>query len=185
MKLPKLVSTICIANHLIFSLILFGIFSFQSGINAQTSKNVIISYETGELPKEIEIVMDADFFRKIDSVINVSQQQKDISQEVKSIHYKAFALLQQKNSVKAKETYLEALKILNTTEYHLTKVKILAGLGEVAILEGNTASAQDYFAKARNIAKTNAYSAGINWILYHGGENFIESYVASENELSN
>jgi len=181
--LSKLTTLIFVVNRFVFSVILVSFLFLQQEMKAQVKNDDSGLFEIGTLPKMVEVEINDHFLEQIDSVIQLSKAQKNLQQEVKSTHYKAFVLVQQKKLEKAKETYLEVLQVLGNSENHLTKVKVLAGLGEIAALEGMTMEAQDYFTKAIDLAKEHQNASGMNWILFHSGENYIPAYTLSEAEL--
>ncbi|WP_420574114.1 tetratricopeptide repeat protein [Kordia sp.] len=161
-------------NFYTLSLSFVLILLFKSTAFAQNNDS-----KNKEIPQEIQVTTIAETIRKLDSTID---QTKNLQTKIKIVQQKGQLLLQTNRIKEAKEVYEQGIDLFDE-DISETQIKILAGLGAIADLEGNQEKATLYFTDAYSKTKEIKSTTGYLWILYHEGENYIIPELFSKDEL--
>ncbi|WP_298419916.1 hypothetical protein [uncultured Kordia sp.] len=161
------------------SIIIFLISCALSILHAQELTTV----EKKDLPEYIIVTDVTKKIEELNDSLAIAKAENNTHSQIQLLYRKARILAKEKQTEEAKKNYTEGIQLFENTRDNQSKVKFLTGLGALSDLEGDAENAEKYFKEAIKIAKQHKLTAGITWVLFHNGENYIQPYRLTKDEL--
>ncbi len=160
-------------------LLLFLVISCTN-LMAQTREDGYETLMSSDVPETLSADSASKVLEGLDRFL--VREEEDQLKRILRLQLKGLLSLQLEKNEQALFVYNQALTWLDADNDPILRIKVLCGLGQLAVLEGQEEEARRLFSQAATMSRNENFPEGLVWVFYHNGGAYLtgESYTKDE-----